>query len=260
MKKTKLFILLLCLLQLSCNGQNIKEKSQNSSHFKEKRTEIKQKSVLPDYKNLKILSHFIDTTKLVRFYPQIVHFKKDDSLHPNRQVDIVFSGSSSIRKWYTLAKDMPYLNVLNRGFGGSTVPEAIYYADVLFFSSNPKKVVFYSGDNDIAFEHWSIEQVNESYKYFCNVIHAYLPYTKIYLVSLKPSPGRIKYWQKMQKVNAFLKEYSEKHKLCIYINAADFLFDSSGNLKTEYFAKDGVHLNAEGYKIWTKIIYPIIKN
>ena len=65
------------------------------------------------------------------------------------QGDIVFYGSSSIRMWETMDKDLAPLEVLNHGFGGSSLNDAIYYADRLVFPFNPKAVVIYSGTNDM---------------------------------------------------------------------------------------------------------------
>ena len=96
------------------------------------------------------LSEFIDTTLLQRSENEIINFKKDDSVNINRKTDIVFVGSSSIRKWTSLKEDLKGLNAINRGFGGSTVAEAIYYSNTLILKHKPKKIVFYSGDNDVA--------------------------------------------------------------------------------------------------------------
>ncbi|MCF6242937.1 MAG: GDSL-type esterase/lipase family protein [Bacteroidales bacterium] len=252
------FFTLLSLLQISCSGQ-VQDKKQKSIPEIEY-SEYKSTQISPvDNRNIKRISKFIDTALLKRYYSQIEFFITEDSSHPLRQTDIVFSGSSSIRKWKTLQEDMKGLKVINRGFGGSTVPEAIYYADILFFKHHPKKIVFYSGDNDIAFQRWDINRVFESYKYFCNVIHSQLPNTKIYIVSLKPSPARKKYWEKMKVLNDSLRIYIHNQNLCEYIDVSNNLIDSSGNIKEEYFAKDGVHLNKEGYKIWAEIIYDKIK-
>ncbi len=251
-------IITITLLQTACSAQ-VQDEQQKSipetEHSKHKSTQV-----LPvDNRNIQRISKFIDTALLKRYYFEIELFMTDDSLNPDRQTDIVFSGSSSIRKWKTLQSDMKNLKVLNRGFGGSTVPEAIYYADVLFFKHHPEKIVFYSGDNDIAFQRWDIKQVLESYKYFCEVIHSNLPQTKIYIVSLKPSPAREKYWKKMKVLNDSLQIYINRQKQCEYIDAASCLLDESGKIKKEYFAPDGVHLNKEGYKIWTEIIYDKIR-
>jgi lysophospholipase L1-like esterase len=258
-KKYYFIIALLTILQISCSGQTQDKEKKNITAVKQTENKLAQLSPI-DNRDINKISKFIDTSLLSRYYSQIVYFMSDDSLHPDRQTDIVFSGSSSIRKWETLNKDMNGLKVLNRGFGGSTVPEAIYYADVLFFKHHPKKIVFYSGDNDIAWQRWSVHQVLNSYKYFCKVIHSHLPKTKIYIVSLKPSPARGKYWKKMKILNDSLQVYAKNQKLCDYIDAANCFLDDKGNIKKEFFAQDGVHLNKDGYKVWTKIIYDKISH
>ncbi len=258
LQKYLFIIVIITLLQTACIGQ-VQDRKQKSIQETE-HSEHKSRQVSPvDNRNIQRISKFIDTALLKRYYSEIAFFITDDSLHPARQTDIVFSGSSSIRKWKTLQNDMNGLKVLNRGFGGSTVPEAIYYADVLFFKHHPEKIVFYSGDNDIAFQRWDIRQVLESYKYFCEVIHSNLPQTKIYIISLKPSPAREKYWKKMNVLNDSLQTYINKQKQCEYIDAASCFLDETGKIKKEYFAPDGVHLNKEGYKIWTEIIYDKIR-
>lgn len=257
-QKHLLIIIIISLLQINCSGQsqnkqqNIIQDCEYSNHELIQTTPI-------DNRKLNRISKFIDTTLLNRYYSEIKYFVTDDSLHPERKTEIVFSGSSSIRKWKTLERDMNELKVLNRGFGGSTVPEAIYYADVLFLKHHPKKIVFYSGDNDIAFQRWDIQRVFESYKYFCKVIHSNLPQTKIYIISLKPSPARERYWKKMKILNDSLQVYIRKQELCEYIDAASCFLDETGKIKKEYFAPDGVHLNKEGYKVWTEIIYKKIR-
>jgi len=254
----KLLLILLVIVGafVSCNGQ-----SESKDVQEIKKVVHKKRQIIPlNNRDISRISEFIDTSLLSRYYDQIVAFEKDDSIHPSRKVDVVFSGSSSIRKWETLSDDMPGLKVINRGFGGSTVPEAIYYADVLFFKHHPEKIVFYSGDNDIGFQLWEVNQVIESYKYFYAVLRSHLPDTKIYFVSLKPSPGRMRYWPKMKKVNEFLKKFAGEHENCFYIDGASCFLDEKGDVKKEYFIYDGVHLNKAGYKLWSKIIYNEIKN
>src|SRR5689334_20741742 len=50
-----------------------------------------------------------------------------DEKSPPRKNGIVFTGSSSIKRW-DLAKSFPNLPVVNRGFGGSQIHDATKYA------------------------------------------------------------------------------------------------------------------------------------
>lgn len=259
MNKVHYFIgvFLIVVFQIACTGQTEQAETNIKHKLQEKREQVRIRKI--DNRDIDHISVFIDTARLPRFYAQISHFIQDDSLHPQRKVDIVFSGSSSIRKWETLQQDMHELNVLNRGFGGSTVPEAVYYADVLFFKHHPEKIVFYSGDNDIALLRWDTDRVFKSFKYFYEVVHSNMPETKIYFISLKPSPGRMRFWDKMKIVNDSLKAFTDTCNFAYYIDGASCLLDENGQIKAEFFQKDGVHLNAKGYKLWADIIYNAIK-
>jgi hypothetical protein len=72
------------------------------------------------------MSTYLDTTFLNRYEEEVVLFEKEDSANGVFENQILFVGSSSIRKWYGLKKDMYPLQVLNRGFGGSTFPELLF--------------------------------------------------------------------------------------------------------------------------------------
>ena len=62
---------------------------------------------------------------------------------------IVFVGSSSIKRWTSLAADFPGLPVVNRGFGGSQLADSVNYADRVIVPCAPRQVVIYAGGNDI---------------------------------------------------------------------------------------------------------------
>ncbi|RLD60991.1 MAG: hypothetical protein DRI95_14735 [Bacteroidetes bacterium] len=248
------YILILSFLIIeSCKSQNKDPKTQ--------KTEQEQIKKVREYnpKDKKILSAYIDTIALDRFKKEIYKFEKEDSLQPNRIIDIVFVGSSSIRKWENLEKDMKGLRVLNRGFGGSTVPEAIFYSDILILKHKPKKIVIYSGDNDVSTLNSSTKKTIDSYKYLYNLLNSELPNTKIFILSIKPSPARWAFWSQMQEVNNLLKEFCDSKGNCNYIDISSSMIDSTGNLKDELFLKDRIHLNEKGYKLWADIIYDSIK-
>ena len=61
----------------------------------------------------------------------------------------MFIGSSSIRLWTSLATDFPGMPVLNRGFGGSQLPEVTAYVDRIVTPYRPRQVIVYCGGNDI---------------------------------------------------------------------------------------------------------------
>src|SRR4051812_29827834 len=149
-----------------------------------------------------------------RFESEIAAFEKWDRQNAVPRDGILFVGSSSIRFWQT-AEAFPGLPVINRGFGGSTVPDVNYFADRIVFKYNPRTMVFYSGDNDLAAgRKW--DEVFGDIETFENRIT--LRFTtpgsdwapRLIYLPIKPSPARWKYWPEAQKVNARLKAIPQK--------------------------------------------------
>src|SRR3954471_370058 len=57
------------------------------------------------------------------FPKEIEALEAADRKNPPAPGGVLFLGSSSIVKWKTLAQDFPGVPVVNRGFGGSTIPD-----------------------------------------------------------------------------------------------------------------------------------------
>ena len=55
----------------------------------------------------------------------IVAFESQDRKSPPSSGGVLFIGSSTIRKCDSLSEDFPNKNVINRGFGGSKIPDSI---------------------------------------------------------------------------------------------------------------------------------------
>ncbi len=83
------------------------------------------------------------------FAGEIARFEANDSDHAPPEHPIVFVGSSSIRLWDSLQKDMAPFPVLNRGFGGSQLSHVLYNIDRVVIRYRPRAVVLYAGDNDL---------------------------------------------------------------------------------------------------------------
>src|SRR5262249_7288312 len=80
---------------------------------------------------------------------QIRAFEEADRLHPPGEAAILFTGSSRIRLWRTLERDMAPLRVLNRGFGGCHLAHVNHYLKRVVLPYRPRAVVLYAGENDL---------------------------------------------------------------------------------------------------------------
>lgn len=182
-------------------------------------------------------------------------FAAADRAQPPESGGVVFVGSSSIRLWTGLADDFPGRNVVNRGFGGSTIADATRHVDRLVVPARPRIVVFYAGDNDLA-AGATPAQVRADFDAFVRSVRAKLPRTRILFVSIKPSPSRIALLPAMREANALIRADARRLKNVSYVDVFTPMLDAQGQPRSELFGPDGLHMNRAGYALWTRILAP----
>lgn len=181
-----------------------------------------------------------------------------DAASPPPAYAIVFTGSSSIVLWKTIHEDMAPLTVISRGFGGSTMRDAVYWLDTLVLKYRPRAVVLYEGDNDIGLYEHTAEEVLQAFKMFVSRIQAELPETRVYFLSIKPSTLRWGVWPEMRRANDLVRVFCESRQGLHFIDVASVLLDEDGKPRADLFEADGLHLNASGYKRWASVVRKIL--
>jgi len=190
--------------------------------------------------------------------PEFVSFETADRADPPPTGGIVFVGSSSIRMWQTLQNDFPGLPVLNRGFGGSELSDAVKFANRIVLPYRPKIVVLYAGDNDLNAGK-TPERVFADFKEFVGIVRRDLPGTRVVFISIKPSIARITIIDKIRVANQLIRGYIATDPKLAYIDVFTPMLDASGQPRRELFLEDGLHMNAKGYAIWKDLIAPVIR-
>src|SRR5215467_9546288 len=84
------------------------------------------------------------------FWDDIQAFKHQDSIQAPPRDAILFVGSSSLTKWMDVQNYFPGYTIINRGFGGSSLPDVMRYENDVIFKYKPKQIVMYCGENDLA--------------------------------------------------------------------------------------------------------------
>lgn len=194
-----------------------------------------------------------------RFESEIKNFEAADKKNGYLKNSIVFTGSSSIRMWSTLAEDMAGFRVVNRGFGGATIPEVLQYADRYLFQHEPQVIVFYCGENDIS-EGASPKTVYGNFKSFVELVAKKSPKTKIIYISMKPSPARWHLWEKYKTGDEMIKQFIDQNDQLEFMDSSISMLDESGQPDKTIFIMDRLHMNKKGYIGWTKQLLPILKN
>ena len=196
-----------------------------------------------------------DKSPSVAFEKEIQAYEAADKKNPPEPGAIVFIGSSTFRMWTTMEKDFPEHRVLNRGFGGSQMADAVYFADRIVIPYKPKLIVVHEGGNDIHAGK-SPERVLADFKEFVAKVRAAQPEVPIAFSSIPPAPIRWSEADKCRKANQLIKEYIATEKNIDYIDIFDALLGADGKPDESLFLPDHLHLNAAGYKIRADITRP----
>ncbi|HLR26964.1 MAG TPA: GDSL-type esterase/lipase family protein [Fodinibius sp.] len=191
------------------------------------------------------------------FAEEIEAFKKADRQKMPPKDAILFVGSSSIRQWTTLKEDFSNKEVINRGFGGSQFSDLLRYDDQIVYPYKPRQIFIYEGDNDLNAGN-SPEQVLQDFKAFVKRSRERLPETELVFISIKPSPSRIDLFEEMKEANQLIKAYSKETQNIRYADIFHAMLDEDGEIRTDIFTEDMLHLNAKGYDLWERIIRPYL--
>lgn len=192
------------------------------------------------------------------FYNEIRNFKKQDSIKFPPKKAILFVGSSTFTNWKDVQTYFPDHIIINRGFGGSSLPHVISYAPDIIFPYHPKQIVIYCGENDFT-GGATAQVVVDRVKQLFDLIRTKYPKVPLVYISIKPSPSREKYMPQMVEANKMIAEMVKKMKKVKFVNTYDAMFNPDGTIMTDIFLKDNLHMNAKGYAIWQKIMEPYLK-
>lgn len=197
------------------------------------------------------------------YWADIQKFKQQDSIAFPGTGKILFVGSSSFTNWKDVQNYFPGYPIINRGFGGSSLPDVIRYESDIIFPYIPKQIFIYCGENDIANDTSVTGKiVFERFKQLYWDIRRTLGNVPVIYISMKPSPSRWHMRNRLMEGNKLIERYLNKKKRnAVFINVWDAMLEPGGQPMPDIFIQDRLHMNAKGYAIWQKILLPyLIKN
>ena len=172
---------------------------------------------------------------------------------------VVFMGDSITDSW-RLAEYFPGRPYINRGISGQTTPQMLirFRPDVI--ALKPKVVAILAGTNDIAGNTgpMTLEMIEDNIRSMSELAAA--NGIRVVLASVLPISDYNKNArgeqtirsvarppEKIVALNKWMKEYAAANKL-VYLDYFSATVDDRGFLK-EALANDGLHPNADGYKL-----------
>jgi len=168
---------------------------------------------------------------------------------------IMIAGSSSVRLWSTISKDMLPYNVIQRGYGGAKLSDFVVYADRILYPHFCQAILLFIG-NDITGEDddKSPLEVSQLFKKTLHIIRRKFPETPVFWISVTPTPARWHIWPEIKEAGEMIKEICDKHGNTFYIDTEKYFLTPSGLPRKDLFVEDNLHLNETGYAIWAGII------
>jgi len=195
---------------------------------------------------------------VARFEKEVARFEASDQTSMPPRDAVVFAGSSTIERWNNLQQDFPSATVIQRGIGSTRLDDWVRFAPRIVIPYHPKQIVLYAGDNDFA-DGQSADNVYRDYKDFARVVRSTLPDAEIVFVSIKPSPSRWKYRERMRRANALVKAYIRHHRKMRYVDVFNPMLGANGHPRPELFVSDSLHMTPAGYALWASILKPVVK-
>ena len=168
---------------------------------------------------------------------------------------VLFVGSSSIRKW-KLEESFPDLKTANHGFGGSQLADSLHFFDRIVVPVRPSVIVIYAGDNDIASGKTSA-MVCDDFRAFVEKVEQQLPdCRKVLYLSIKPSIKRWALAEKLQDANTSIRKVCESNPRLGFVDVWAPMLDAEAMPRADLFVEDGLHLNDQGYTVWSNALRP----
>jgi len=199
-----------------------------------------------------------ETPWITRYQGDINYYQKENKRLKDLSCDALFLGSSSINLWDTIYEDFAPLKLIRRSYGGATLRDMIYNYNTIAQGYKPKSIVLYV-ENDLGSHKEGVNAVKcfDLFRIFIAKLKKDYPTTPLFVVSLKPSQHKADQLKDQLLVNALLEENATAQGYT-YIDITKVMYDEAGNLRTDIFKEDNLHMNAEGYKLWTAIIKPYL--
>jgi lysophospholipase L1-like esterase len=192
-----------------------------------------------------------------RFQASIDAYLEGDKASPPPKHAILFIGSSIFREWETLQEQMAPLPVFNRAFGGSRTSEILFYMDKIVLPYQPAIIVYYCGSNDVNAGE-TAEAISGRLREFVSRVHAKLPGTRVFFVSINRAPQKQDRWAVVDDANARVRDFCLTDERLGFIDVNPALFDRDGKPRLDLCQEDRLHFKPHAYAEFAAIIKPVI--
>ena len=199
---------------------------------------------------------------IAKWEKDIANLEALDLVQPKVAQSILFYGSSSIRRWESIADDMAPWPAVRRGYGGAKLPDAIHYAPRIIGPhiglENPNRcraiVLFVA--NDITGNGMEVTpaEVANRFTRLYQYIRQQDPTVPIFWTEVTPTQKRWAQWPEISEATRRIGEVIDTDDNSHLIATAGAYLGLDGKPLPEMFVNDQLHLSESGYQLWARLI------
>ena len=191
-------------------------------------------------------------------------FLEENLTIPDGQIVFLGDSITDLCELKTYYPDLD-LKSYNRGISGDTTIDLKKRLDVSALDIKPSVIVLMIGTNDI---NWgrSVNAILETYEEILKELKLNIPELKLYIMSVIPQNKDLESYtpfnvdnhlSKIKELNTKLVELALIYN-ATYVDLYPLLLDSEGYLDKKY-SNDGLHLNHEGFVVWSNLLTEYLK-
>jgi lysophospholipase L1-like esterase len=188
------------------------------------------------------------------------------ALAANPPQNLSVLAGDSISLWFPVDLLPPHQVWLNQGISGETTEGLLRRINV-FAQLEPQNIFVMIGINDLL-RGTSPEQVFQAHKQLIDQLKIHHPHSRIILQSILPHGGEESTWEgrdrllklpnlEIQRLNERLKALATNTQTN-YLDLWNLFADEQGKLRP-YLTTDGLHLNSNGYIVWSAALQMFIE-
>ena len=198
--------------------------------------------------------------EILQWEPDIRRFEHLDSTETYSGDAILFVGSSSIRLWTSLAEDMEPFPIIQRGYGGAKLSDLEYYAERIIYPHECRAVVLFVANDIVGNDaDKTPDEVAALAGNILSIIRRKMPSVPVFYIATTPTPLRWEVWPQISAANDKIKAIYNASENACFIETDFAYLDDQRLPRKELFRDDQLHLNGQGYRIWTGIIKAALK-
>jgi lysophospholipase L1-like esterase len=201
------------------------------------------------------VQHYVREESVLSWEEDIRHFDSLNAIEFSDEQTLLVTGSSSVRLWDSIHADLAPYRVVQRGYGGASLPDFNYYIGRIV-RPHPYKAILVFVANDITGEgrDKTPREVFGLCKMLLKQIHEISPASPVYWIEVTPTPERWLVVDQIREASALIRHYCEREEGLYFIDTYDYFIGADGEPDPGWFRSDSLHLSREGYLLWSSII------